>query len=92
MVLPGPVSKVSKFGGGIMAFQGIVQVEGDEFIADGSNVSTAVDGLTYLMHSDDETGLAGLYARQLEAQVRGMEALLRSDDPNARDVCARLSN
>ena len=67
-------------------------MKADEFFAEGNNISAAVDGLTFLMHSDDDTGLVSLYAKQLEERVRGVEALLRSDDPNARDVCARLSN
>jgi hypothetical protein len=75
-----------------MAFQGMVLGDAEEFITDGNNMSVAVNGLTYLMHSDDDTGLVGLYAKQLEARVRDMESLLRSDDPNARDLCARLSN
>ena len=75
-----------------MAFQEIVLVDAEGFIAEERPMSAAVDGLTYLIHTDDDTGLLGLYARQLEAQVRGLEALLHSDNPNARDACARLWN
>jgi hypothetical protein len=67
-------------------------VTADEFVVDGNSMSAAGDGVTYLIHSDDETGLVGLYARQLETQVRRVEALLRSDNPNARELCARLWN
>ena len=35
-----------------MAFQGIVLVEADEFFAEAKNISAAVDGLTFRMHSD----------------------------------------
>ena len=75
-----------------MAFQEIVLVDTEEFITEGKTMTAAVDGLTYLIHADDETGLVALYSRQLEARVRGVEALLRSDDPNAREACARLWN
>ena len=73
-----------------MAFQEILFVAADEFITEGNSVSAAADGVTYLVHADDDKGLAGLYARELETQVRSLEALLRSNDPNARAVCARL--
>jgi len=75
-----------------MAFEEILFVNADEFVADGYNLSGMGDGPSYLIHSDDETGLVGLYARHLEAQARDLEALLRSTDPNARAACARLRN
>jgi hypothetical protein len=81
-----------RVGGGSMAFQEILFVNADEFIADGYNLSGMGDGPSYLIHSDDESGLVGLYARHLEGQARDLETLMRSADPNARDVCARLRN
>ena len=53
-----------------MAFQEIQFVNADEFVAEGNNLSGAGDELTCLIHSDDETGWMGLYARQLEMQAR----------------------
>jgi hypothetical protein len=75
-----------------MAYQETRLVDAGEFSSDGNKLSAAVDGLTYLIHSDDDVGIVGLYAGQLEAQVRGLEALLRSADPNMRGVRARLRN
>jgi len=75
-----------------VAFQEIQFVNADEFVAEGNNLSGAGDELTCLIHSDDETGWMGLYARQLEMQARELATLLRSADPNARKVCARLRN
>jgi hypothetical protein len=64
-----------------MAFQKTMFVDADEF-AEGNSLSG----------SDDEMGLARLYRGQLGEQVRRLEALLRSADPNMRETRARLRN
>jgi hypothetical protein len=76
-----------------MAFQEIRFADADEFFADGNNVSATVEALTYLVHSDDDMGMAGPYTRLLEARMHDLEVLLRrSENPNARDMYARLLN
>jgi hypothetical protein len=75
-----------------MAFQEVSFLDADEFAAEGNGLSSVVEGLMYVIDSDDESGLAGLYRGQLGAQVRGLEALLRSADPNMRDTRERLRN
>jgi hypothetical protein len=92
MLLAGASFQAERFRGGIMAFQETRSVDTDEYVANGSTLSAAVDGLTYLMLPGDDMEMVGLYARQLDARVRDMEALLRSDDPNVRGVRARLVN
>lgn len=74
------------------AFQENRLVDAEDFARNGNSLSAAVDGLTYVIHSNDDMGLLGLYAGQLEAQVRNLEALLRTADPNMRGVRARLRN
>jgi hypothetical protein len=84
--------QVGDFGEGIMALQEVLFVDADGFVVDGVHIADTMDSLTFLIDTDDETGLVGLYAKQLHARVRGLEALLRSDEPNMRDVQARLCN
>lgn len=49
--------------------------------------------LTHLVcWNDEDAGLVQLYARQLEERLLGLEALLRSADPNVREARARLCN
>jgi hypothetical protein len=78
--------------GGNMAFQGIMFTDADEFSADDMRLSGVGDGPEYLLHPEDETGLVGLLARQVAVRVRDLEVLMRSNDPNMREVCARLVN
>ena len=75
-----------------MAFQESRAAQTDELGAEGNSATTLVDGLTRAMHAGEEIGLVRLYAGQLEAQVRDLEALLRSADPNMRGIRARLRN
>src|SRR5580704_13477138 len=83
-VLPG-----SDFWGGTMALQEGLFVDSDEFVVDGALMSDSVVRLTYLIHSVNDTGLVGLYAKQLEDRLRDVGCLLRSGDTDMR---ARLCN
>lgn len=76
----------------IMTLLGIVDVYADDFVVDCGHMADTVECVTLLIHSDNDTGLLGLYAKQLEARVRGLEALLGCDDPYLRDAQARLCN
>ena len=49
-----------------MALQEVLFVDSDEFVVDGVRMSDSVVRLTYHIHSDEDMGLVGLYARQLE--------------------------
>jgi hypothetical protein len=75
-----------------MAFQEIMFTDADEFCADDLQLSGMGDGPAYLLYPEDATGLVGLLARQVAVRVRDLEILLRSADPNMRDVLARLVN
>ena len=75
-----------------MALQGVADIYADEFVVDCGRMADTVECVTLLIHADHDTGLLGLYAKQLEARVRGLEVLLACDNPNLRDVQARLSN
>jgi hypothetical protein len=75
-----------------MAYQEIRLVDADELVVEGNKRPDTLEGLTFVIHAGDDTGMAGLYAGQLEARVRSLEALLRSADPNLREVRARLRN
>jgi hypothetical protein len=68
-------------------------MDADELVVDAARVSKALVSLTHLASWNDEgAGLLQLYARQLEERLRGLGALLRSADPNAREARARLCN
>jgi hypothetical protein len=90
-VFTGASCKAGEFGEEFMAFQEIV-VDEEGFIAEDKTMAEAVGGLTCMMHADGDAGLARVYARQLDAQVAMLEVLMRSDNPTARYVCARLWN
>ncbi|HEY4382750.1 MAG TPA: hypothetical protein VGN01_20570 [Acidobacteriaceae bacterium] len=75
-----------------MTSQEMLIVDADEFALEGGRIAGALDSLSYVIHSDDETGLVGLYARQLEGRVRDLEVLMNCIDPNMRAVRTRLRN
>jgi hypothetical protein len=75
-----------------MAFQEIMFTDADELSADDLQLSGMGDGPAFLLSPEDETGLVGLFARQVALRARNLETLLRSADPNMRDVLARLVN
>jgi hypothetical protein len=76
-----------------MALQNDLFIDADEFVVDAARVSDTLDSPTYLVcWSDQDIGLAQLYARQLKERLRGLGALLRSTDPNVREARARLCN
>jgi hypothetical protein len=79
--------------GGVMALQSDLFIDTDEFLADATRVSDTLDSLTYLVcWNDEDIGMVQLYARLLQARLRGLGVLLRSTDPNVREVRARLCN
>lgn len=76
-----------------MALQSDLFIDTDEFLADATRVSDTLDSLTYLVcWNDEDIGMVQLYARLLQARLRGLGVLLRSTDPNVREVRARLCN
>jgi hypothetical protein len=76
-----------------MALQTVLFVDVDELAVDAVRVSETLDNLTHLLYlNEGDAGLVGLYARQLEERFRVLGTLLRSADPNLRDVRARLCN
>ena len=76
-----------------MALQKVLFVDADEFAVDAVRVSETLDNLTHLVYlNEGDAGLVGLYARQLEERFRVLETLLRSADPNVREVRSRLCN
>jgi hypothetical protein len=76
-----------------MALQSDLLMNADELVVDTAQVSDTLDSLTHLAcWNDADAGLVQLYASQLEERLRGLGALLRSADPNVREVRARLCN
>lgn len=76
-----------------MALQTVLLVDADEFAVDAVRVSETLDNLTHLVYlNEDDAGLVGLYARQLGERLRVLGTLLRSADPNVREVRVRLCN
>jgi hypothetical protein len=76
-----------------MTLQGDLSVDADEAVMDAVRVPDTLVSLMHLVYwNDGEAGLVQLYARQLEDRLRGVEALLRSSDPNVREARARLCN
>jgi hypothetical protein len=76
-----------------MALQCDLFMDADEFMVDAARVSDTLVSLTHLVYwNDGDAGLVQFYARQLEERLRGVGALLRSADPNAREARARLCN
>jgi hypothetical protein len=76
-----------------MTLQGDLSVDPDEAVMDAARFPDTLVSLMHLVYwNDGEAGLVQLYARQLEDRLRGVEALLRSSDPNVREARARLCN
>ncbi|HWO37664.1 MAG TPA: hypothetical protein VNO32_53500 [Candidatus Acidoferrum sp.] len=76
-----------------MTLQSDLSVDADEPVMDAARVPDTLVSLMHLVYwNDGEAGLVQLYARQLEDRLRGVEALLRSSDPNVREARARLCN
>ena len=76
-----------------MTLQNDLSVDADEPVMDAARVPDTLVSLMHLVYwNDGEAGLVQLYARQLEDRLRGVEALLRSSDPNVREARARLCN
>jgi hypothetical protein len=76
-----------------MTLQSDLSLDADEPVMDAAGVPDTLVSLMHLVYwNDGEAGLVQLYARQLEDRLRGVEALLRSSDPNVREARARLCN
>jgi hypothetical protein len=76
-----------------MALQNDLIVEASELEVDAARMSDTLDNLTHMVcWNDKDAGLVWMYAQQLEARVRTLGTLLRSADPNMREVRARLCN
>jgi hypothetical protein len=76
-----------------MALQSDLFMDADEFVVDVARISDKLVSVTHLVYwKDGDTGLAQLYARQLEERLLALGALLRSADPNVRETRARLCN
>jgi hypothetical protein len=76
-----------------MTLQSDLSVDADEPVMDAARVPDMLVSLMHLVYwNDGAAGLVQLYARQLEDRLRGVEALLRSSDPNVREARARLCN
>jgi hypothetical protein len=76
-----------------MTLQSDLSVDADEPVMDAARVPDTLVSLMHLVYwNDGEAGLVQLYARQLDDRLRGVEALLRSSDPNVREARARLCN
>jgi hypothetical protein len=75
-----------------MALQNDLFMDVDEFVLDAAHIFDTWSLKHLVCWNNGNDGLVQLYARQLEERLRGLEALLRSADPNVCAARARLCN